>query len=109
MEPESRREEPVRHRRQQFRHRWISEPDCDDYGSLYAGIRLHHQADEGKGAVTMRPAWLPVATLLVLTPSGAPAAAPPAQPIPFSHKVHAGTLKLACGTCHPNPDPGELM
>jgi hypothetical protein len=29
------------------------------------------------------------------------------QPIPFSHKVHAGTMKLACKTCHPNPDPGE--
>jgi hypothetical protein len=33
----------------------------------------------------------------------------PAQPIPFSHKQHAGTLKLQCKTCHPNPDPGESM
>jgi hypothetical protein len=33
----------------------------------------------------------------------------PVQPVPFSHKAHAGTLKLACATCHPNPDPGELM
>jgi hypothetical protein len=33
----------------------------------------------------------------------------PVQPIPFSHKVHAGTMKLACKTCHPNPDPGETM
>jgi cytochrome c7-like protein/class III cytochrome C family protein len=33
----------------------------------------------------------------------------PAQPIPFSHKVHAGTLKLQCKMCHPNPDPGEFM
>src|SRR5439155_7084886 len=33
----------------------------------------------------------------------------PAQPIPFSHKVHAGTLKLQCKMCHPNPDPGETM
>lgn len=31
------------------------------------------------------------------------------QPIPFSHKVHAGTLKLKCKMCHPNPDPGETM
>jgi hypothetical protein len=31
------------------------------------------------------------------------------QPIPFSHKVHAGTMKLACKMCHPNPDPGETM
>jgi Cytochrome c7 and related cytochrome c/Class III cytochrome C family len=35
--------------------------------------------------------------------------AAPAQPIPFSHKVHAGTLKLQCKMCHPNPDPGETM
>ncbi len=33
----------------------------------------------------------------------------PAQPLPFSHKVHAGTMKLACKMCHPNPDPGETM
>lgn len=33
----------------------------------------------------------------------------PAQPVPFSHKNHAGTLKLACKTCHPNPDPGDKM
>lgn len=33
----------------------------------------------------------------------------PLQPIPFSHKVHAGNLKLQCKTCHPNPDPGESM
>jgi hypothetical protein len=33
----------------------------------------------------------------------------PVQPIPFSHKVHAGNLKLQCKMCHPNPDPGETM
>ena len=33
----------------------------------------------------------------------------PVQPIPFSHKVHAGNLKLQCKSCHPNPDPGESM
>jgi hypothetical protein len=31
------------------------------------------------------------------------------QPLPFSHKQHAGTLKLACKMCHPNPNPGESM
>ncbi len=36
-------------------------------------------------------------------------APPPVQPIPFNHKIHAGGLKLPCGTCHPNPDPGETM
>ena len=37
------------------------------------------------------------------------AADAPPQPLPFSHKVHAGTMKLACKMCHPNPDPGETM
>ena len=32
---------------------------------------------------------------------------PREQPIPFSHKVHAGSLGLACKMCHTNPDPGE--
>ena len=31
------------------------------------------------------------------------------QPVPFSHKQHAGTLKLLCKMCHPNPNPGESM
>lgn len=31
------------------------------------------------------------------------------QPIPYSHKVHAGDLKLKCTMCHTNPDPGETM
>jgi hypothetical protein len=33
----------------------------------------------------------------------------PAQPLPFNHKDHAGTLKLPCKMCHPGPDPGESM
>ena len=33
----------------------------------------------------------------------------PAQPVPFSHKQHVGTLKLKCNMCHPNRDPGETM
>lgn len=33
----------------------------------------------------------------------------PPQPVPFSHKMHAGTMKLACKMCHPNPNPGETM
>ena len=37
------------------------------------------------------------------------AAEAPPQPIPFSHKTHAGAMKLACKMCHPNPDPGETM
>lgn len=43
-------------------------------------------------------------------PGPAPAPPPPpTQPVPYSHKVHAGDLKLPCKTCHTNPDPGEVM
>ena len=38
-----------------------------------------------------------------------PQATGPEQPIRFSHKTHAGALKLQCKMCHPNPDPGESM
>ncbi len=31
------------------------------------------------------------------------------QPIPFSHKLHAGEQKLNCATCHKNADPGARM
>ncbi|MDQ6700194.1 MAG: cytochrome c family protein [Acidobacteriota bacterium] len=49
--------------------------------------------------------------LLLLGAAGVILAAPvaPEQPIPFSHKVHAGNLKIQCKMCHPNPDPGEMM
>lgn len=33
----------------------------------------------------------------------------PVQPIPFSHKQHAGALKLDCRSCHAAPDPGDRM
>ena len=33
----------------------------------------------------------------------------PEQPVPFSHKWHAGSLKLECKKCHVNADPGEVM
>lgn len=33
----------------------------------------------------------------------------PEQPIPYSHKLHAGKLNLKCEKCHPGPDPGEKM
>lgn len=34
--------------------------------------------------------------------------APPAQPIPYSHKKHLA-LGLQCSICHTNPEPGNLM
>jgi hypothetical protein len=45
-----------------------------------------------------------LALLLVQSPKPAPV-----QPIPLSHKVHAGSLKLKCKMCHPNADSGETM
>jgi hypothetical protein len=33
----------------------------------------------------------------------------PKQPIAFSHKVHAGNMKIECKMCHPNPNPGDVM
>lgn len=49
--------------------------------------------------------------ILLLLAGGLFAADPPApaQPIPFSHMQHAGSLKLQCKMCHPNPNPGEMM
>jgi len=35
--------------------------------------------------------------------------APPDQPIPYTHKQHAGVLGLPCTTCHTNPAPGNMM
>jgi hypothetical protein len=37
------------------------------------------------------------------------AADAPQQPLPFSHKLHAGTMKVQCKMCHTSPDPGEMM
>lgn len=48
-------------------------------------------------------ALLPLLALFFAT------ADPPKQPIAFSHKQHAGEMKLPCKTCHVNPAPGELM
>jgi len=31
----------------------------------------------------------------------------PEQPLPFSHKTHAG-VGVACKQCHPMPDPGDF-
>jgi hypothetical protein len=47
--------------------------------------------------------------LLALLANLALAQTGPQQPVPYSHKVHAGDLKVKCATCHTNPDPGEMM
>lgn len=63
----------------------------------------------------MRAAWFAAALLVIAGLAWSqeepppPPPPPPAQPIPYSHKHHAGTLKIACTNCHENADPGELM
>src|SRR5579871_6341091 len=44
----------------------------------------------------MRPALL----IAVLALAGCGEEGPPPQPIPFSHKLHAGDNQIGCGTCH---------
>jgi hypothetical protein len=66
--------------------------------------------DEGQGKLHSRSGYLTMRVMLVpLCALLLHAADAPTQPIPFSHKVHAGTMKLACKMCHSNPDPGEAM
>ncbi len=50
-----------------------------------------------------------IGVLLLLCGGLAPGQDAPQQPVPYSHKLHAGDLQLKCSTCHPNPDPGETM
>jgi hypothetical protein len=46
----------------------------------------------------------------VQTQRSAPAPPPaPVQPIPYSHRLHAGDLGLDCTECHENPGQGRLM
>jgi hypothetical protein len=49
------------------------------------------------------------AACLVAAIAQAPKLLGPEQPIPFSHKLHAGAQQLKCATCHKNADPGERM
>ena len=57
----------------------------------------------------MKGRSLTIAVLCAAYTFAQTAAKAPQQPIPFSHKVHAGDLKLQCKMCHINPDPGEMM
>ncbi|MCW5967734.1 MAG: cytochrome c3 family protein [Blastocatellales bacterium] len=41
--------------------------------------------------------------------TGGQAPVGPEQPLPFSHKKHAGDEAIKCAVCHRNADPGERM
>jgi hypothetical protein len=59
--------------------------------------------------VHVRTIWIILASQAAVFAQTSKPPAPPEQPIPFSHKVHAGTMKIQCQMCHANPAPGELM
>lgn len=48
------------------------------------------------GALT----WVPVLLSLALSPVTTDVGYQPKQPVPFSHRVHAGDLKIDCRYCH---------
>lgn len=52
---------------------------------------------------------LAASVLVVAAQSARQHPPPPVQPIPYSHKVHAGDLELKCNTCHLNSGSGERM
>jgi hypothetical protein len=58
------------------------------------------------------PGWLISARAQQATSAGAGAkasASAPEQPIPFSHKTHAGTLAMPCEFCHAPSQSGESL
>ncbi|HET9088067.1 MAG TPA: cytochrome c3 family protein [Acidobacteriaceae bacterium] len=59
-------------------------------------------------AVTMPPASNPAAQYTAENPAPAPLEGP-VQPVPFSHKQHAGTLQLPCEFCHAPSRTGETV
>jgi hypothetical protein len=52
--------------------------------------------------------FAPLLLVALLVAQQATSPAPPAQPLPYSHKKHLA-LGLACKNCHTSPDPGETM
>ncbi len=59
--------------------------------------------------ILFQAGWLAASILVVAAQTPKQPPPPPRQPIPFSHKIHAGKLELKCELCHLNPDPGERM
>jgi hypothetical protein len=92
-----------------------AESDPHDYVAFNARFGIHCGAT-AQGGFVMRlktPVRLScvAAACLLAAIAQAEKQSPPAppQPIPFSHKLHAGAQGLKCATCHRNLDPGERM
>ncbi len=60
------------------------------------------------GSATMAPASNPAAQFDAANPAPALEEGP-VQPVPFSHKQHAGTLQLPCEFCHAPSRTGETV
>jgi hypothetical protein len=71
-------------------------------GQAFAGLLLM------AFALGAQQAPLPATSGAKQVPENYAAHPAPAQPIPYSHKVHLA-LGLQCKSCHTNPDPGKLM
>lgn len=70
------------------------------------------QGDAKRPRPTWRSVALPVITLALLAVMvvgyyAFPADIGPAQPIPFSHRVHAGDKEISCLFCHPGAIQGS--
>ena len=50
-----------------------------------------------------------IAAAVVLLAQAAPQPQTQSQPVGFSHRIHAGLLKLPCKTCHTQPEAGGDM
>ena len=63
------------------------------------------------GRALCLPFYLPAKRWAITLVFAALASAQPApeQPLPYSHKLHAGSLQLKCKVCHVNADPGDAM
>lgn len=75
----------------------------DSFHKVALWLRTTSWRRLGQLACILLAAFVGVLAQTGQTPSG------PEQPIPFSHKLHAGAQALKCATCHKNADPGERM
>jgi predicted CXXCH cytochrome family protein len=61
------------------------------------------------GIILLRLGLSPTTVIRAQSSAAPPAVQGPAQPIAFSHKVHAGTVKLPCETCHTLSKSGQSL
>ena len=94
---------------EQFCLRRLPKSHADDFVSFDAQLRILSRSNALGQIVIGSRAVLLFFVLTQMTFCQNQSKEPPVQPIDFSHKLHAGNLKLPCKMCHPAPDPGDLM